>query len=559
MASLFSSRCLWKHPRFLSPLRTLQRPPAACLPASSRPLLLTLSPLRFSSTATRTAFPPGLPSIFSQIPTAFLDHDTPLTLAGADDMDLPQPKVQIDYGKPGHAVTSLSDSSKTYYCERHSENSYSCNCPAWGFQKKPIDVRSCKHLRQVLGDEHEDARCGASGRPGSKSKSGTTTAAKRGKKAAAAPPPEPEPERTYAAEGSKKRGVIAPGKGAKAKRAKRDAEMAAEEAEAEKEREREAEATQVGKVTDPDEAVESGGEEQGGADLLLANKWEEKKDPTGWWMSEKLDGVRAYWDGQSKIWSRTRKRFLAPPDFIAKLPRGTTLDGELFLGRNRFDETSGIVRSMNSPRWNELRFMVFDIPSMADSPFETRQRALSDLFPSAPRETATASSAAALNPLAEHADAGAAENEMEGEGVVRVVEQEVCEGREHLVRRAEEVRKLGGEGLMLRQPASRYIPKRSSTLLKVKSFHDAEARVVGHEKGRGKYSEVTGALVCEMESGMRFSVGSGLTDERRGRPPPIGSIITYRFQELTKQGVPRFPTFVGERNDVEGPKDAVID
>lgn len=161
---------------------------------------------------------------------------------------------------------------------------------------------------------------------------------------------------------------------------------------------------------------------------------------------------------------------------------------------------------------------------------------------------------------------------------------------------------------MLRKPGSKYEPKRSSTLLKVKTFYDAEALVVDHEPGKvrldelyshaaycrcseltikassmdaqGKYEGMLGSLVCVMEDRKtQFKVGSGLNDDRRVNPPPvslptpqlivlpsrshsqfsqIGSIITYRFQELTQQNVPRFPTFVGERFDVAGPKDAVI-
>lgn len=112
---------------------------------------------------------------------------------------------------------------------------------------------------------------------------------------------------------------------------------------------------------------------------------------------------------------------------------------------------------------------------------------------------------------------------------------------------------------MLRKPGSKYVHGRSSTLLKVKSFYDAEARVIGYEPGKvslrklcptafrsvreltdsnlpgrsgflrqGKYKGMTGALKCEMASGKEFSVGSGLSDEQRSKPPKIGSIITYK-------------------------------
>jgi DNA ligase 1 len=101
--------------------------------------------------------------------------------------------------------------------------------------------------------------------------------------------------------------------------------------------------------------------------------------------------------------------------------------------------------------------------------------------------------------------------------------------------------------LMLRQPASRYEPGRSSTLLKVKTFHDAEARVVEHLPGRGRHVGRLGAVVAELPSGLTFSVGTGFTDAERQNPPPVGSLITFRYQELTDRGVPRFPSFVRGR------------
>ncbi|GAA5946598.1 hypothetical protein JCM10213_006641 [Rhodosporidiobolus nylandii] len=516
-----------------------------------------------------------MPALFALVPRNAIGKETPLELAGADEMDfLPEPKIEMEVNGEGVKCRSKTDETKVYTCMRHSENSYSCNCLSWTFQRKrAVDVRSCKHLRELLGDEHEDARTGDSGRAKGKAK-----------KAAAAPAPE-EPK-TYAAPGSKKRAVSMP-KGPKAKKAKKAAAAVREELEEEDAedcgegpavglaKKKVVEATQGEPLTDPETSVEEAEmsevsakgkgkakERKGGMELLLANKFEidGKKDPTGWWISEKLDGIRAYWDGQSTLWSRMGNAFVAPESFLKHLPKGTTLDGELFLGRDRFDETSGLVRTTIEgadweKRWEEMRFMVFDIPSLADSPFEERQAALQSLFPVAPISTATASSVIDVAPVTRSKGKAKA---AERDNVVRVVEQERCEGKEHLLRRLKEVAELGGEGLMLRQPQSRYIPKRSTTLLKVKTFHDAEARVIGHEPGKGKYEGMCGALSCVMESGTVFSVGSGLSDERRRDPPGIGAIVTYRFFELTKAGVPRFPTFVGERFDVEGPKDAVL-
>ena len=112
---------------------------------------------------------------------------------------------------------------------------------------------------------------------------------------------------------------------------------------------------------------------------------------------------------------------------------------------------------------------------------------------------------------------------------------------------------LGGEGLMLRQPGSRYEAGRSTTLYKVKSFRDDEARVVGHLAGAGRHKGRLGALEVELRSGVRFSVGTGLSDAERENPPPLGAIITFRYQELSRDGVPRFPSYVGVRVDADFP------
>jgi predicted DNA-binding WGR domain protein len=129
----------------------------------------------------------------------------------------------------------------------------------------------------------------------------------------------------------------------------------------------------------------------------------------------------------------------------------------------------------------------------------------------------------------------------------------LCEGFDHLREELARVEALGGEGLMLRQPGSKYVAGRSTTLLKVKTFHDAEATVVGHAEGSGRHKGRLGALICELPGGIRFNVGTGFSDAERENPPDIGAVITFRYQELSDDGVPRFPLWVGERLDVDKP------
>jgi DNA ligase-1 len=106
---------------------------------------------------------------------------------------------------------------------------------------------------------------------------------------------------------------------------------------------------------------------------------------------------------------------------------------------------------------------------------------------------------------------------------------------------------------MMRQPGSNYEIGRSWTLRKVKTFHDAEARVTAHVRGAGRHDGRLGSLQCEMPDGTVFNVGTGLSDAERNAPPPIGSIVTYRYQELSNDGVPRFPSYIGVRHDLPWP------
>jgi DNA ligase-1 len=255
--------------------------------------------------------------------------------------------------------------------------------------------------------------------------------------------------------------------------------------------------------------------------ILLAHKWEIDHDPTDWWMSEKLDGVRAYWDGEAFV-SRLGNRFFAPAWFIADLP-ADTLDGELWVARKKFQKAIGIVRSGDAGEdWREVSYVVFDAPN-AGGAFEDRVAHAQKVL----------------------ARAGAPH--------ARWHDHVRCAGVDHLRDELARVEALGGEGLMLRQPGSPYVVGRSTTLLKVKTFHDAEARVVAHAPGTGKHKGRVGALVVELADGTRFSVGTGMADAEREAPPKIGAVITFRYQELSDDGVPRFPSYVGERIDVELP------
>lgn len=251
--------------------------------------------------------------------------------------------------------------------------------------------------------------------------------------------------------------------------------------------------------------------------LLLAHTWQNDIDLAGWWMSEKLDGVRAYWDGQ-QFYSRLGNIYHAPDFFVKGLP-DVPLDGELWLERKAFQRCVSIVRRQDkSDLWHSIRFLVFDLPA-AGGPFEERLAQLQDCLASSRPEFA------------------------------EVHRHERCVGLDHLREELARVEALGGEGLMLREPGSRYEAGRSTTLLKVKTFHDAEARVIEHLPGTGRHKGRLGALAVELPDGTSFSIGTGFSDAQREKPPAIGSIVTFRYQELSDRGVPRFPSFVRVRQE----------
>lgn len=250
--------------------------------------------------------------------------------------------------------------------------------------------------------------------------------------------------------------------------------------------------------------------------VLLAENYSEDIDPTGYWLSEKLDGIRALWDGHRFI-SRNGLQFAAPTWFHASYPP-FKLDGELWLGRGQFNETSSIVRSSRDKGWNRLRFMSFDIAERKAGIFEDRQKILLEL------------------------------HKVMNNKYFHVVPQTPCIDKEYFKRVFDLAIKSGAEGIMLRKPKSMYELGRSRTLLKAKPWYDAEAEVIGYEAGEGKYARMMGALRCIDANGREFKVGTGFSDAQRSDPPPLKSRITYKYKEITEKGAPREPVFVAVRD-----------
>jgi DNA ligase-1 len=253
--------------------------------------------------------------------------------------------------------------------------------------------------------------------------------------------------------------------------------------------------------------------------LLLANVYRPGMRLADYWVSEKYDGVRGYWDGHT-LRTRGGETVTAPAWFTANWPN-TPMDGELWAGRGRFSHAQSTVRQQqpDDAAWREMRFMVFDLPAHGGT-FDQRLPA--------------------LNQLVESLD----------QPWVQAVPQQRVASDAALQKLLLRTVRAGGEGLMLHRGASMYRAGRSDDLIKVKTHEDTEAKVVAHLPGQGRHAGRLGALVVEMPSGQRFRLGAGLTDAERDHPPPVGSWVTYRFRGTHDSGVPRFASFVRVRDDM---------
>jgi len=250
--------------------------------------------------------------------------------------------------------------------------------------------------------------------------------------------------------------------------------------------------------------------------LMHARLWHEGDDPKAYWVSEKLDGVRAVWDGHT-LRFRSGLPIAAPAWFTAALPK-TALDGELWLGRGRFDELSGIVRRQVpvDADWRTVHYMIFDLPGAAGS-FSERAQRLTALVAEAQQPW--------LRPVAQQRVPNAA--------ALHSLLQSTAKG--------------GGEGLVLHHANALWSPGRSDALLKLKLQPDEEARVVAHLPGKGRHAGRLGALLLEMPDGKRFALGTGFSDAQREAPPAVGSVVTYRYRDRTPKGLPKFASFLRVR------------
>ena len=132
---------------------------------------------------------------------------------------------------------------------------------------------------------------------------------------------------------------------------------------------------------------------------------------------------------------------------------------------------------------------------------------------------------------------------------IRFIPQIMIKDKSDLDRFLNEVQSKGGEGVIVKDPGMSYHTGRSAHVLKVKKFWDMEGVVIGLNKGKGKYKNSMGSLTLRLENGIVFKLGTGFTDQNRKKPPQIGTIITFKYHGFTKNGIPKFASFLRERQD----------
>lgn len=267
----------------------------------------------------------------------------------------------------------------------------------------------------------------------------------------------------------------------------------------------------------------------------LSNSKPETYDATGKLLSEKLDGVRARKPaGSLTFYSRGGNTFCVPEWWAKQCPQDA-LDGELMYmsdlkrkesGRGNFQTVTEIIRNSEDPRWNHMRYFVFDAP---EHPGTFQERV-------------------------QHYHAVCSTRSFP-DNVALPVEQVRCASVKQMQRMFDRIVKEGGEGLMIGDPTAAYVGGRTDSLLKWKPTYDAEAEVLEHVMGKGKFSDCMGALMVRMACGKTFKLGTGFSDAVRRNPPPIKSIVTYKFNDVTKGGIPRHARFVRVRPDVSVPSD----
>ncbi|PCH97265.1 MAG: DNA ligase [Gammaproteobacteria bacterium] len=246
--------------------------------------------------------------------------------------------------------------------------------------------------------------------------------------------------------------------------------------------------------------------------IQQATPYKTVTDINQYWLSEKLDGMRGYWNGKQLL-TRQGNLIHSPKWFTKNWPVGT-MDGELWIKRDYFQQTLSCIRKklVDETCWQLVHFMIFDLPEHGGT-FTERIAAMQKLTKNTKLP------------------------------YLSMIKQFKLTTIKQLDQTLNKVVKNNGEGLMLHHESAYYHIGRTANILKLKKHQDAEAVVVAHIEGGGKYQGALGAIKVKTSEGIVFKIGSGFTDKERYNPPVIGSIITFKYNGKTQAGIPRFARF----------------
>jgi DNA ligase-1 len=235
----------------------------------------------------------------------------------------------------------------------------------------------------------------------------------------------------------------------------------------------------------------------------------DEQNITGWLMSEKLDGIRGYWDGE-KFYSKNGNPINPPLWFTANFPP-FPLDGELWSKRDDFEAIQATVLDSNpSKNWENITYNIFEVPEVKGD-FLMRLQKAKEWFEIHP------------NPH------------------INIIKQIVCKDEQQLQNYLNEIIALKGEGVVIKDGKEAYHTGRSPYILKVKKVQDMEGLVIGYNYDKkGKFK----SLKLKLDNGVIFNLGGGFKDIERLKPPKIGEIVTFKYYDLTKNNVPKFASFL---------------
>ena len=352
--------------------------------------------------------------------------------------------------------------------------------------------------------------------------------------------------------------------------------------------------------------------------LMLAHRYDSRKHHVAnWLLSEKKDGIRCFWDGgisrglpaievpyanvtkdarlinesiATGLWSRYGKVIHAPTWWLDCLP-AILLDGELWIDRGMMQQTSSIIKQHNPDpiHWQQIKYAIIDSPPIVqifkdglikNTVFE--KRIIHCV------KWVTENGASELEPVPLGAYVSVSQMQkflisiLKDTRVTFPIQQEIIPSTTKLAldfvnRRLLDINTIKGEGVILRRPNGMWTPERTHDLLKVKSYPDDEATVIGYTAGRetdkgSKLLGLMGALIV-MFNGKVFEL-SGFTDEERTflsedarlyaeqhpgqcmpdwviNPDfPKGSQVTFKYRELTNDGIPKEAHYFRKKEDI---------